>query len=484
MHWIYGGAWTVGSNEEYGTYDAKNFAEKNEVVVVAGNYRLDIFGWLALDELQAEDDAGAYGNYGLMDQTASMEWTQRNVAKFGGDPNKVTIFGESAGGFSVCQHIVRPASNKLFSQAIMESGDCDGPWLTLEGKQAKKFGETYAKSVGCEGAGKLACLRKMPLRDIMEPYVKWLCPIKRPHDIWCQKPNNTDGSMSLVDTAKGMWGKDWPTVLPPFAPIAAWTAVVDGSTKGIPDDPYHLIKAGKINTSPTGEKISVIMGTNHDEMALFLIGMPVTIDGVKLPLKKGGIETVVHHLIAYHNSWNQSTAEQILAQFPSSDFSTESERFVEIGTDFVFRCGTRNSVQALTKAGVNAYLYSFEYHGPSYKDPSSAECQLEDEVGCGVFHSSELKYVFGNFEIPHLKPADHAMSKTIQKYWTNLAKYGNPNGPADPAHTDAVDVQWPLYATESDKHLLLANPVVPSFGLKKKECDFLTSLPAQGDYPH
>jgi len=290
--------------------------------------------------------------------------------------------------------------------------------------------------------------------------------------------------MSLVDAAKEMWGKDWPTVLPPFAPIAGWTAVIDGSSKGIPDDPYYLIQQGKINTSPSGEKISVIMGTNHDEMALFLIGMPVTINGVKLPLKKGGIETVVYHLVSYHNNWNDTTAADILAQFPSSNFNTEAERFVELGTDFVFRCGTRNSVQALSKAGVDAYLYSFEYHSKSYKDPSSSKCELEDEVGCGCYHSSELKYVFGFQDLPDFSPADHAMSSTIQKYWGNLAKYGNPNGPADAAHADAVEVQWPKYAVESDKHLILANPVVPSYGLAKEACDFLTKLPSEGSYPH
>ena len=75
-------------------------------------------------------------------------------------------------------------------------------------------------------------------------------------------------------------------------------------------------------------------------------------------------------------------------------------------------------------------------------------------------------------------------TRALQKYWSNLAKYGTPNGPADPAHADAVDVQWPLYQTESDKHLVLANPIVPSYGLKKEECDFFSSLPVQGEYPH
>ena len=107
------------------------------MVVVAANYRLDVLGWLAMEELRKEDDEDAYGNYGLQDQRFAMQWTQRNIAAFGGDPNMVTIFGESAGGYSVCQHIVSPASDRLFSQAIVESGDCDGPWMVLDGHDAK-----------------------------------------------------------------------------------------------------------------------------------------------------------------------------------------------------------------------------------------------------------------------------------------------------------------------------------------------------------
>lgn len=121
MQWIYGGAWILGSNWEFDRYDGTAFAEKYGVVVVAGNYRLDSLGWLALEELRKESDTGSFGNYGLHDQRAAMQWTQDEILQFGGDPSKVTIFGESAGGFSVCQHIVSPASNGLFSRAIVRT---------------------------------------------------------------------------------------------------------------------------------------------------------------------------------------------------------------------------------------------------------------------------------------------------------------------------------------------------------------------------
>lgn len=87
-----------------------------------------------VSSLKGTTGISTYGNYGLKDQRFSLQWTQKNVRAFGGDPNQVTLFGQSAGGFSVCQHITSPASDKLFSRAIVQSGDCDGPFLILDGR--------------------------------------------------------------------------------------------------------------------------------------------------------------------------------------------------------------------------------------------------------------------------------------------------------------------------------------------------------------
>ena len=86
------------------------------------------------DEANRSTGIASYGNYGLKDQQFSLLWTQKNIKAFGGDPNQVTLFGQSAGGFSVCQHITAPASNGLFSRAIVQSGDCDGPFLIVDGQ--------------------------------------------------------------------------------------------------------------------------------------------------------------------------------------------------------------------------------------------------------------------------------------------------------------------------------------------------------------
>ena len=120
MVWIYGGGFTGGAVSEP-RQDGTNLA-KNGVVVVSMNYRLGIFGFFAHPDLTAESPHKASGNYGLMDQTAALQWVHDNIAAFGGDPAKVTVFGESAGSFSVSSQMASPLAKGLFIHAIGESG--------------------------------------------------------------------------------------------------------------------------------------------------------------------------------------------------------------------------------------------------------------------------------------------------------------------------------------------------------------------------
>jgi para-nitrobenzyl esterase len=120
MVWIYGGGFTTGGTSE-NRQDGQFLAHRG-VVVVSMNYRLGIFGFMAHPELTAESAHHASGNYGLMDQTAAIAWVRRNIEVFGGDPGNITIFGESAGSFSVSALMASPVSKDLFSKAIGESG--------------------------------------------------------------------------------------------------------------------------------------------------------------------------------------------------------------------------------------------------------------------------------------------------------------------------------------------------------------------------
>jgi len=168
MVWIYGGGFAAGAASEP-RQDGEVLAKKG-VVVVSLNYRLGIFGFFSHPELTKESGHNASGNYGLMDQTAALNWVRRNIANFGGDPRKVTIFGESAGSFSVSAQMASPLAKGLFHRAIGESGAFFGKTLkarTLaEAEEAdRKFGESL-------GAASLDALRALPADKLLDAAVK------------------------------------------------------------------------------------------------------------------------------------------------------------------------------------------------------------------------------------------------------------------------------------------------------------------------
>ncbi|MBS0364107.1 MAG: carboxylesterase family protein, partial [Proteobacteria bacterium] len=161
--WFYGGGLVNGGTQPE-IYQGDNFA-RDGVVFVSVNYRLGRFGFFAFPELSAERPDELKGNYAYMDQLAGLKWVQRNIAAFGGDPKQVTIFGESAGGFSVHTLVASPLAKGLFQRAIVESGggrSTEGPAPPL--KAAEATGVAFGKSVGVEGtdAAALAKLRALP----------------------------------------------------------------------------------------------------------------------------------------------------------------------------------------------------------------------------------------------------------------------------------------------------------------------------------
>jgi para-nitrobenzyl esterase len=163
--WFYGGGFAAGASDE-ARYDGESFA-KHGIVVVNVNYRLGVFGFLAHPELTQESPHHASGNYGLLDQVAGLEWVRRNIAAFGGDPQKVTIGGESAGSLSVSALMASPLSRNLFQQAIGESGaffGLVGGHGTPSLAEAEKQGAEFAASVGGKN---LAGLRSLSADDLL-----------------------------------------------------------------------------------------------------------------------------------------------------------------------------------------------------------------------------------------------------------------------------------------------------------------------------
>jgi para-nitrobenzyl esterase len=208
MVWIHGGALVVGESDDYNP----TALVQRGVIVVTINYRLGALGFLAHPALASESPQGAAGNYGLMDQQAALQWVQRNIRNFGGNPHNVTIFGESAGGLSVHTQLVSPRAAGLFDKAIVESGayQLNQPSLTT----AEAAGTTFASNTGCADQT-AACLRNLPVSTIL---------------------------------AKQTGGNSAPTV-----DHFVLTNTVGAS-----------IKAGTFNHVP------VIEGSNHDEWRLFV----------------------------------------------------------------------------------------------------------------------------------------------------------------------------------------------------------------------
>ncbi|GAA4623503.1 carboxylesterase/lipase family protein [Actinoallomurus vinaceus] len=154
LFYIYGGGLQNGGAQQY---DGAKIAADNDVIVVTANYRLNVFGLLTLP--------GLSGDYALLDQQAALRWTRANAAAFGGDPDAVTVGGESAGAISVCAHLTAPGSAGLFRGAILQSGGCG----TTPLDQARTSGTAFARSVGCtDPATMVACLRAKPAAELLD----------------------------------------------------------------------------------------------------------------------------------------------------------------------------------------------------------------------------------------------------------------------------------------------------------------------------
>ncbi|MET9422598.1 carboxylesterase/lipase family protein [Streptomyces sp. NPDC006540] len=270
MVWIHGGGFTVGS----GTfYDGSTLAAEAGVVNVTFNYRLGAFGYLAHPGLAEESPQGMSGNYGLLDQQAALRWVRDNIAAFGGDPDNVTVFGESAGGGSVCQNLVSPRAIGLFDRAVAQSG-CGFPLPTQESQQDR--GATWANALGCAD---VACLRTRPADQVL--------------------------GASLTPTAR-------------------WTPNVDG--KVLPLQVTDALERGRFHRVP------VLQGTTADEGRLTvattydLAGRQLTAAGYPVAVRELYGERADEILARYPLSDHGTPAEALGAVLTDSQFACPQSR--------------------------------------------------------------------------------------------------------------------------------------------------------------
>jgi para-nitrobenzyl esterase len=376
------------------SYDPTDMVIQGNTIVITVNYRLGILGYTADAALSAQAGNGVSGNCGFQDQLFALKWVQQNIGAFGGNPHNVTIFGESAGAFSVCAAVVSPAGAGLFQRAISESGPCAFPLPTQAG--AEDLGATIVTALGCSGAT-VACLRAVPVDQILAK----------------------QGNVLSV---------------PGFSSIFDFFPNVDGVV--IPEQPVLALALGKYNHVP------VIQGTNHDE-GRYEVAVAFDLNPAVGPLtaaeyraavealaatfvtEEAGIVLTTATIASTGSSTSTATlvqliAQEILNEYPLSNFANPDEALSAVIGDGAYSCQA-NIANEIFSLSVPTFGYEFnDENAPMLFLPPIS-------FPYGATHTDELQFLFP-FAPSLLSASEQQLATTMKSYWTNFARNGNPNG--------------------------------------------------------
>jgi para-nitrobenzyl esterase len=390
--WFHFGAFIFGSSSNP-LYDGTSLATEG-LTVVTVNYRLGRLGFLAHPELSDESSHKTSGNYGIMDQIAALEWVQRNIKAFGGDPNNVTIGGASAGGASV--HILRcsPLAKGLFSKAICESGPGVAPALDGHGHLAAYTTLASGVKAGVDllatvGVSSIAELRKTPAKTIMAAY------LPRAKGQWKSEMWHGSTSLSLFDTAN---------------------PIVDGYV--LPESPLATLLSGRMADVP------LLAGNSVDE-------------ATSLP----HLDSLAEYR-AYAKETFSKQEEEFLRLYPASADSEVRSACLNLLGDQVFVWPTWISAEIqAAKMSSPVWYYRFARAPPITRETAEGS-------SAGVFHCAGVPYAFGNLN--HWKDwdwadADKALSKDMLETWVRFMTSGNPNA------TDMESGTWPALSSTRNK---------------------------------
>ena len=378
--WFHGGGWVAGSSQDI---DGRAIARYG-LIVVTINYRLGALGFYASPELDREARDGVSGNLALRDQQAALGWIRRNIATFGGDPQRVTIAGQSAGALSNWIHLVSPGADGLFSRMIAESpvvslfpnaglDDARGVGGTrsLRDEEVRGASAQFAARLDCATAtSQLSCLRAKPAADLI---------------------------IALKPGVPG-WG-------------VGWGPVVDG--KVLPAPVPELIAAGRYRHAP------ILTGGNWAENTIN--SQRKTIFGQPL-LTTQDYERIVAAL---------PHGTEILAHYPASKFSSPEDAYNLMRGD----ARVCINIASAKVMATNSPFYIYQFDAPN-GPPTIFEAKLPDTVPQHSFHTAEIPYIFGlgypneqHPGVPPLTPAQKQLSNRMMSDWAHFVRTGRPASP-------------------------------------------------------
>ncbi|XP_043235654.1 juvenile hormone esterase-like [Amphibalanus amphitrite] len=427
MVWVHGGGFISGSGDDdiFGV----DYLLDEDVVVVTFNYRLGVFGFITTE------DGFATGNLGLRDQALALQWVRDNIAAFGGDPELVTIFGESAGGASVSLLVASPLTKGLFHRAISQSGSASSCWC-LAGDQHEELA-VLTTGLGCpeSGAAALECLRQKPADDIMKVVA------------------------SVGFDAGGLALQFHPRV------------DADAKEPFVPDQPNRLLKSGRFNRVPW------MMGSTQDE-GLFVAGfLHRDSEGLARALK-GDLEAWSSASFLCGEGLSSKTvngaplevAEKI-RDFVLSKGGNPTAALIKFFSDRFFTLGMSAEL-SLASELVPVYQYLVDHIGPG-------QMRFADMIGVEapplplVSHGDDMAYLFRAALQRRPEPGspEYALVRLFVRLWTSFAQHGYPSAP------ELGVEDWPIYTSQSGTYLRLNAAPALAEKFAEERVRFWESLP-------
>jgi para-nitrobenzyl esterase len=418
LFWIHGGALVSGTGAQY---DPSVMAAENNIIVVTINYRLGALGWLVEPGLLAQtpsafENIGDGGNYGLMDQQFAMQWTQRNIARFGGDPRKVTIAGESAGGLSVSSNLASTTTAPgLFRHAIIESGAYmlhDLPSLAV---YEALFAANFDSALGCTQPNDASCLRAASVTAILTAQADVFGSFGISPDFGTKilplslEQAFATGAFIPVPVLQGTNANEGRLFEPSDIPFASTLANIVAA--GGPAN-FDLMNPNTFCAVPQNTGVPTVC-SYPQEISLFLgvIGFPAADNSA---------------------SFAASLAEDYpLAQFPDpflpNNAPSADEALSQIFTDLVFAC---NGLDSNLELSQRVTVFAYEFNDPNAPPVGATVVKAPNDVfgfPSAAEHAAELQFLF-NFGTP-LSVDEQQLAGEMKTYWGNFVTTGDPNLP-------------------------------------------------------